>query len=125
MNHLKCTILLLTALLFFASPAAAENFKVWSGGVGADEREAAPRGDLKVILSQSNGKYITDCEVAIYDENGEAVLKTLAEGPWVIIDLPAGNYSVVAMRFNGQVQSTRFSVDEVTPTVVGLIFPLE
>lgn len=125
MNPMKQLILLGFALLLFASPAAAEDFKVWSGGVGADERASAPGGDLKVILSQSNGKYITDCEVAIYDENGEPVLKTLAEGPWVIVNLPAGNYSVVAMRFNGDIQSTRFSVDEVTPTVVGLIFPME
>jgi len=125
MNSMKYLIPLFFALLLFASPTAAEDFKIWSGGVGTDERAAAPNGALKIILSQSNGKYITDCEVAIHDENGETVLKTMAEGPWVIIDLPAGNYSVVARRSNGDIQSTRFSVDEVTPTVVGLIFPME
>lgn len=123
MNFKKLTLLLPVVFFLCVTNSYADNFKIWSGGVGTEERAAAPDGHLKIILSQQNGKYVADCEVAIYDEKGEVVLKTLADGPWVIIDLPAGNYAVVALRFNGDTQSTRFSVDEVTQTVVSLIFP--
>ncbi|MSQ60719.1 MAG: hypothetical protein EXR36_14045 [Betaproteobacteria bacterium] len=37
-----------------------------------------------------------DTEVAIRDANGRLVFEAAAEGPWIMVNLPAGRYRVTA-----------------------------
>ena len=37
-----------------------------------------------------------DTEVVIRDSKGKVILETMAEGPWLMIKLPAGHYRVSA-----------------------------
>jgi hypothetical protein len=71
-----------------------------SGGVSIDERKALlqmSRDDnLQLIFAAQNGEYLSDVHVAITKSNGQQVLSTMAQGPWLFTKLPAGTYRVTA-----------------------------
>jgi len=72
-----------------------------AGGIGLDEREAmhAVRHDYSLWLafaSKGGSAYIADTEVVIRDGKGHIVLDTQADGPWLMANLPAGQYRVTA-----------------------------
>lgn len=74
-----------------------------SGGIGADESDAikkeAVSWPLLLELAQAGNpraEYISDVPVTISDESGKIVLDTVAEGPFLLVKLPPGKYSVEA-----------------------------
>ena len=74
-----------------------------SGGVGKDESDAvlqaANSWPLTLELSQSatpRAEYISDVQVTIKDKSGSTVLDMNAEGPYVLVKLPPGRYSLDA-----------------------------
>jgi len=71
-----------------------------AGGVGKDERivmtKMAKYFHLKLVFSKMNGDFIARVPFGIHQTSGETVLKTVADGPWVLVDLPPGNYRVTA-----------------------------
>ena len=80
-----------------------------SGGIGQDESEAMRRQEANFPLSlefikRENGKgeYLSGCNVTIKDEKGRTVLSTVADGPFLLANLPDGTYTVTA---NGEGQS--------------------
>ena len=79
-----------------------------TGGVGLDEREAleAMAGDfsLKLRFALKGGSYIADVQVRIEDEEGKAVLEGAADGPWFLVDLKPGKYTVRASDPNEKLQ---------------------
>ena len=79
-----------------------------TGGVGLDEREAieAMAGDfsLKLRFALKGGSYIADVQVRIQDEQGEPVLESAADGPWFLVDLAPGKYTVLASDPNEKLQ---------------------
>lgn len=46
--------------------------------------------------STPRAEYISDVPVTISDESGKIVLDTVAEGPFLLIKLPPGKYSLAA-----------------------------
>ncbi|AVG39606.1 hypothetical protein LMG6001_01961 [Achromobacter insolitus] len=87
-----------------------------SGGIGLDESEAmkAAAKDYPLALTfaaQRDGKadYVANVAVTISDAQGKAVLQATAEGPYMLVKLPAGNYKVSAT-YNGQAQQRDVSV---------------
>lgn len=74
-----------------------------SGGIGADESDAikkeAVSWPLLLELAQAGSpraEYISDVPVTISDESGQIVLDTVAEGPFLLVKLPPGKYSLDA-----------------------------
>jgi hypothetical protein len=74
-----------------------------SGGIGGDESDAikkeADSWPLMLELAQAStprAEYISDVPVTIRDESGQIVLETIAEGPFLLIKLPPGKYSLMA-----------------------------
>ena len=72
-----------------------------SGGIGEEEREAisavAASYPLTLELATpgpQRNPYIADARVDIHDATGRAVLETTAQGPLVLVRLPAGTYTV-------------------------------
>jgi hypothetical protein len=69
-----------------------------TGGVGESERiemeKTADDYNLKIVLATASGRYLADLMVLIEDENSRIVLQTMAKGPWLYADLPAGTYKV-------------------------------
>ena len=87
-----------------------------SGGIGIDESEAmkAAAKDYPLSLTfaaQREGKadYVASVAVVIRDAQGKEVLKTTAEGPYMLIKLPAGTYKVSAT-YEGRAQEREVNV---------------
>ena len=74
-----------------------------SGGIGKDESEAILQArsswSLTLELTQAadaKAEYISDVQVTIKDKLGNTVLDTIAEGPYLLVNLSPGKYSVDA-----------------------------
>ena len=87
-----------------------------SGGIGLDESEAmkAAAKDYPLALTfaaQRDGKadYVANVAVTISDAQGKAVLQATAEGPYMLVKLPAGSYKISAT-YDGQAQDREVTV---------------
>jgi hypothetical protein len=74
-----------------------------SGGVGATEQGAlraeGPGYGLAILTAASGtGNFLADVRIHITDAQSHEVLDTLMDGPWLLVDLPAGRYEVEATR---------------------------
>jgi hypothetical protein len=72
-----------------------------SGGIGSDEAQAmkAAAADYPLTLELAaagpeRDPYIADARVEIRDLRGNAVLKTTTEGPFLLVRLPSGTYTL-------------------------------
>jgi hypothetical protein len=85
-----------------------------SGGVGSEEMEAINRertryGLAVLTAAKGSGAFLSDIHVRITDAHESQVLDTVMDGPWLLVDLPAGRYTITAT-LNGQVQKTSLSL---------------
>jgi hypothetical protein len=85
-----------------------------SGGVGSEEMEAIKaersRYALAVLTAaKGSGAFLSDIHVRITDARESQVLDTVMDGPWLLVDLPVGRYTITAT-LNGQVQKTSLSL---------------
>lgn len=85
----------------------------WAGGVGADNRITAPDTGTKLVFFSENGQYIADVHYVIQDAEGKVLVDALSPGPWVVLDLPPGTYSVIG-DFEGMQQGGEIVVDDDT-----------
>jgi hypothetical protein len=72
-----------------------------TGGIGLDESAAIKAAEkdfnLSLLFAQSKrGEYLADIKVSIADKAGKTVLKVVADGPMLLVRLPAGAYKVSA-----------------------------
>ncbi|RQH10003.1 carboxypeptidase-like regulatory domain-containing protein [Paraburkholderia dinghuensis] len=69
-----------------------------SGGVGLDEsqalRSAASEWPLSLRFTATGGEYVADVHVTITDAQGTSVLDTTSRGPYMLVKVPPGRYSV-------------------------------
>ena len=108
---------------FYAVQAqeAQQGIAYVTGGVGVDEREALrPLRDefsVKLRFAVQDGAYLADVKVQIQDANGKSVLASTSSGPWFMVDLEPGTYTVLASDANEklekQVQVQQGSFEEV------------
>lgn len=104
-----------------ALPSQAEDF--WTGGVGVAEREQAPDYNTRIEFFVSSGSYLAGIDYTLYDASGQPIVGGQSDGPWVYVQLPAGDYRVEAIRpASGDAQSADFTVTGGV-TSVGLRFP--
>ena len=87
-----------------------------SGGIGIDESEAmkAAAKDYPLALTFAalrggQADYVASIGVVIHDAQGKEVLKATAEGPYMLIKLPAGAYKVQAS-YEGKAQERAVTV---------------
>lgn len=71
-----------------------------TGGVGIEEVDAmraeSARYSLQVITAAKTGAYLAGARVRITGPGNEVVLDTTIDAPWLLVDLPAGPYTVRA-----------------------------
>lgn len=76
-----------------------------TGGIGEDEasamKAAARQFPLEILLVENRSDstsraYSADNEIAVLDAHGNVVLYTSSDGPYLLVDLPPGHYTVVA-----------------------------
>ena len=71
-----------------------------TGGVGLDESQAlrteAPRWPLSMRFTGAGADYLADVHVKITDGAGSAVLQADSRGPYMLVQLHPGKYTVKA-----------------------------
>lgn len=109
MNRLtRIAILLFLATL---TPVyAAQSRVLFNGGITTDEREAAPQNGTKLEFFVTTGSFLSNIAVTVKDSGGNAVVTTTTAGPWLILDLTPGTYTVQATRSNGDAQGGMIEV---------------
>lgn len=84
-----------------------------SGGVGQDESTAFERNEgrwpLALRFTGAGGEFLADVHVSVTDAKGAEVLKTDARGPFMLVKLAPGHYTVQAS-YSGKVQSRPVTV---------------
>lgn len=99
-------ILTLTAL-----PAlAAQSPVIWTGGITLEERDTAPTTGTRLEFFVTGGNYLSNITVTVTGSNGQQLVSTVTEGPWLILDLAPGSYRVQATRGNGDTQGGTINV---------------
>lgn len=91
-------LMAVATLLCMQTPvlAAQDTAVLWSGGIGADERETAPKDGTRLVFFAEGGSFVSAVKVQVSDSSGKAVVDTVTNGPWLILRLPAGRYRVKA-----------------------------
>ncbi len=82
----------------------ANGIKYACAGVGKASR-GDPRWPAFPVLLEfaaANGDFLGDPAVAVTDGSGKPVFQAQCDGPWVLIELPAGSYKVHATGQKGQ-----------------------
>ncbi|MFC0400886.1 carboxypeptidase-like regulatory domain-containing protein [Paraburkholderia rhizosphaerae] len=71
-----------------------------SGGIGHDEAEAMRHDENQWPLSMGffgpTGDYLADVQVRVADAKGDEVMHADSRGPYMLVKLPAGSYTVYA-----------------------------
>lgn len=82
-----------------------------SGGVGSDESTAikSEMGNYPLVLefagkTNAGNEYLADIPVQISDAHGTVVLDTSTRGPFMLVSLPYGRYTVTASYNGNQVR---------------------
>ena len=70
-----------------------------TGGVSEEERDQmrGAVGQYNVWLAfveQDTGNYVTGVKVSVVDDKDNAVVDTVADGPWLFAQVPPGRYTV-------------------------------
>jgi len=118
-NTLVPAAVLLVAVISAASTAAMSvertpgGVPYATGGIGLEESELLEQESTQYrfalrVAANGSGAYLADVDLVIRDAAGTQVFQRRLDGPWLLIDLPAGRYEVVGV-FNGQVR--RLDVD--------------
>lgn len=85
-----------------------------TGGISADEAEAIQsyisKFNVRLVFSEgTRGRYITDVNVYLYDNDGKLVFELREAQPQLLINVPNGSYTVAAT-YNGQKQRHKFII---------------
>ncbi|WP_321963240.1 carboxypeptidase regulatory-like domain-containing protein [Paraburkholderia sp. J7] len=84
-----------------------------SGGVGRDEstalRHARSQWPLSLLFTGPGSSYVADVEVKITGAGGATVLDTRSHGPYMLVRLPSGRYTVTAT-YNDVTRTQRVNV---------------
>jgi hypothetical protein len=75
-----------------------------SGGIGLDQsvamKLAAPSYPLELVFVVKAGmreQYTSDIDVKVSDRSGKVVVDTVSNGPFLLANLPDGNYQIEAI----------------------------
>ena len=82
----------------------ANGIKYACAGIGSASRND-PRWatfPVKLVFAAADGSVLGDPAVTVADATGKPVFQAQCDGPWVLIDLPAGSYKVHSTGQKGQ-----------------------
>lgn len=71
-----------------------------AGGVGIEERATMKQNmnkyNLRLMFATTKGQYLASIPVEIKDRQGKVVFALKTNGPWLFLNLPAGQYDINA-----------------------------
>lgn len=109
-------------LVLFTALSFGQDYIVWSGGISDQEREDAPTATTLVFF-QEGGSYLSSVDVQTRNTEGREFVDTSTRGPWLILNLPDGEYVVEASRAIRDRARASFEVDKEQSKEVALAFP--
>jgi hypothetical protein len=107
------TALVSTTALAQTSGKSAAGVPFMTGGISIEELRAMDRrkGDFSLWLTtaaKGSGAHLSDVKVTIADANKKVVFDGVLTGPWLMIDLPVGRYTLTAqLKDQTQTRNTR------------------
>jgi hypothetical protein len=106
-----------TALADLPEPQRFGNVSVLNGGVDLDQaermRRESPQYPLRIVFSVRDGNYAVADRFTIR-RDGQQVAEVTSAGPWLLVDLPPGRYTLQA-EFEGQVVERPLTVGSRKP----------
>lgn len=128
MKHYMIGVFSGVAMLTTTVLAAAEVPNMLSGGVGAESRakiESVQKDyDLKLVFTGDQGMYLSGVGVDILNKKGETVGISQTEGPYLLVDLEPGTYTVKAT-VQGIEKKRNISVDGKHLKTAHIRFPVK
>jgi hypothetical protein len=140
MNHKKMLVIgALATVNFFGSASAMAgddlpplqhqgSVAYLTGGVGKDQvvaiKKAASRYPLSLEFVQHakpKGEFLADVDVTIKDHAGKDVLKTVSDGPFLLVKVPPGKYTIVAQA-NGKAKTVHATITSRKPEHLVLVW---
>lgn len=116
--------ILIIVLFLIAQISIADEPRTLSTGIGIDQREEAhPDFSAKLVFFVKSSAYLANMNVEIVDNRRKLIAHTTSQGPWLFVNLPAGQYYAIVTRQNGDTQSSYFRVKPGKQTEVALMFP--
>lgn len=98
---------------FALTTNTANGISYLTGGVTVDERQEMTdqRKNFSLLLkfAAKSGRYLGDVAVNITSGKGAAVFDSTTDGPWLLVNLPAGSYTLKATS-GGVSQSQKISI---------------
>ncbi len=100
-----------------------------SGGIGSQEQKALHEVEgnynLKLLFArQGSGEYLTDVQVRIVNAKDATMLDATTEGPFMLVKLPAGAYTVTAS-YEGASQKKSATVPATSATSLAFYWATE
>lgn len=105
------SLIFVLSLLLLSAPALGQNYVRFNGGISQEERATAPDTGQRLVFFAREGKFLAQIKVVVKTLEGREMVNAVAEGPWLILNLPGGRYSVSATIANGETQSIMIDVD--------------
>lgn len=99
----------LLLLVLCTALALAGGGQRWTDELRQGDSEGS--GSAKLVFFQRSGPYFPAVDVQVRNEAGQSLLATTTRGPWLVVNLPEGQYIVRAERESGEIRSARFEVD--------------
>lgn len=117
---------LLAGLVAGALVTSVQAVEYWTGGVGVESRAEAPMQNTTIEFFNVEGSYLAEIWFTLHNDRGELLTEGLTDGPWVVAQLPDGNYRISGERLeNGEVQTAFFRVSGNRHQIVGLKYQSE
>ena len=109
MKTTVATVAAALALVAIALPAEAQVSHKCSG-IGVQQREADQNlpHTLHLVYAQPDGHYLGNIQTRITGPGGELV-NVRCRGPWLLVDLPPGTYTVAAT-FEGETKTRQVTI---------------
>jgi len=102
-----------------------------TGGIGSDEarifKEQRKSFPLSLNFGQQIGErtaFAADVQVVIRDENDATIFNANSDGPYCLIDLEPGQYTLHAT-YLGDTKSEKFEIKSGQPKAIDMVWPLE
>ncbi|SER21461.1 hypothetical protein SAMN04488038_12114 [Solimonas aquatica] len=105
----------------------SEGIRYVSGGIGSGEA-AAMRAEsrhyaltLMFYVQAAKAMFVADVDVLIQDAAGKVLMRTRSEGPFLLVQLPAGHYQINCA-YRGQEKHFTLAQKGAAPQLVNVMF---
>lgn len=106
-------------------PKTQGNVTYLSGGAGSEEvdylKSQMKDYSLALMFSRTGGDYAANVAVAIKDGRGNTVFEAPSTGPYLLVKLPSGKYSVTAT-YQNDAKTRSVTVDGSARAPIGFVW---